>query len=105
MIPKWVCVIDILYSYALHNFVTSFKRFSPNPKSIFIAQKSLFLRHPVLRIYVENHVRTGNLRIKSVNSKYVQEQIYCDILVFLSMLFVHPFIHTIECYCINQIDM
>ena len=48
----------------------------------------------MLRIYAGNHVRTGNLRRKSVNAKYVQEKRYCELLVSLSMLFVHLFIQT-----------
>ena len=44
-----------------------------------------------------NSVRHVGLRRNRIDTKYVQEKGYCNILVLLYMLFVNIFIRTREC--------
>ena len=68
-----------------------------NPNLVLLLEKNHFLSQPVLGIYVKNPTGTGNSRRKSPCITYVKEKIYREILVSLSMLFVHLFVYTREC--------
>ena len=59
----------------------------------------------MLKIYLETLVCTDNVRQHSVHTENVQEKGYFEILVFLTMLFVHPFVHTRGHECITQVDV
>ena len=63
---------------------------------ILLLKRAPFFSHLVLGIYVGTWIRTENLSINPVNTKYVQGKGYCELLVSLSMLYVKLFVHIRE---------
>ena len=70
-----------------------------------LIKRACFSSHLVLKIYVENCVRTRNIRINGVHTSYGQEKGYYELLSLLSMLFVHLFVHIRECDYSTQVGV
>ena len=79
--------------------------FHKTPNLDLLIERACFLRKLVPGIYPGNCIRNGNLRRNPVNARYVQENIYFELLVSLSILFEQIFIHTIEFACSTQVGV
>ena len=72
------------------------KGFAQNPKSNFIVQKRSFLSNLVLEIYVVNRICTGKIHRNRVETNYIKEKGILQAPIFLSILFMHIFVHTVR---------
>ena len=80
------------------------KGFAQTQISMLLMRRDNFKSHLVLGNYAK-HVRTRDLCRNRVHTKNIQEKGYCELLVLLSMLFVHLFVHIRKYNPVNQVGV
>ena len=83
-----------------------FGGFAQTQNSILLLRRAHFLSHLVLRIYGGNIVRTKNMCVEVAHIYiFLHEKEYFKLLVLLSLLFVHLFVHIRACGCSTQVGV